>query len=126
MLLISCSVFQRATESSSTIILYFVSVMLVSGGELLASTVSAHCACGCTPFHLFVFLELLYHVHDLGLPAVCEKNNHVQSETRNSVWLGRYDLLYITSLISEGCTSWQKMLPQYFLYKYLKSKSVNK
>jgi hypothetical protein len=46
MLLISCSVFQQATESSSTIILYFVSTMLVSGVELLAITISAHYACG--------------------------------------------------------------------------------
>lgn len=27
-----------------------------------------------------IFLELLYHVHDLGLLAECEKNNHMQSD----------------------------------------------
>jgi len=46
MLLISCSGFQKNTESSCTIILYFMSTMLVLSGELLANRVSAHHASG--------------------------------------------------------------------------------
>ena len=98
MLLISCFVFQKATDSSCTIIFTLCQpcwyVVSSWSAEFLHIMPLAE-----FPPTFFILLELLYHVHDLGLLAVCEKYNHILSDI-NSVWLGRSGLLGITPPIS--------------------------